>query len=172
MKALIFLAFALTVPAANFMIGNVGSCAPDHPCVIPVGFGLYAPSGVLMIGAALVLRDLVHEAYGLRGALTAILVGAVASIIFAPPALVVASVAAFVLSELSDLAVYQPLRQRRLWLAVALSGLAGSVVDSAVFLLMAFGTLDFVAGQIVGKTWMSLAAAMVVVARRWRLNHG
>ena len=59
-------AYALTIPAANYMIGNVGTvCIPDGPCLIPVGFGVMAPSGVLMIGAALLLRDAVHEWLGL-----------------------------------------------------------------------------------------------------------
>ena len=55
---LAFALFALTVPAANWLIANVGTCMPNGPCLIPVGFGLMAPSGVLMIGAALVLREL------------------------------------------------------------------------------------------------------------------
>ena len=36
------------------------------------------------------------------------------------------------------------------------SSLAGLVVDSMVFLWLAFGSLDFLAGQIVGKAWMVL----------------
>ena len=54
-------AFALCIPSANWLIGNVGTiCASDGPCLIPVAPGLTAPSGVLMIGLALVLRDLVQ----------------------------------------------------------------------------------------------------------------
>ena len=50
-------AFALCIPAANWLIGNVGTfCVPKGPCLIPVAPGLTAPSGVLMIGLALVLR--------------------------------------------------------------------------------------------------------------------
>jgi hypothetical protein len=51
----IFLAaFGLCIPAANYLIGNVGTlCVPHGPCVIPVGFGLTAPSGVLMVGLGL-----------------------------------------------------------------------------------------------------------------------
>lgn len=64
---LAFALFALTVPAANWMIGNVGTCIPDGPCLVPVGFGFEAPSGVLMVGAALVLRDIVHERLGRSG---------------------------------------------------------------------------------------------------------
>ena len=51
--------YIATIPAANYMIGNVGTvCIPDGPCLIPVGFGVMAPSGVLMIGLALMLRRL------------------------------------------------------------------------------------------------------------------
>ena len=42
--------------------------------------------------------------------------------------------------------------------AVVLSSLAGLVVNSAVFLWLAFGSLDFLLGQIVGKAWMVLLA--------------
>ena len=47
--------FALTIPAANWLIGNVGTkCVPNGPCLIPVApGGLVAPSGVTMIGIAL-----------------------------------------------------------------------------------------------------------------------
>lgn len=164
---LAFAAFALTVPAANWMISHVGSCN-GHVCVIPVGFALYAPSGVLMVGLALVLRDLVHEIYDTRGALLAIAAGAVLSAFVAPPSLVVASVAAFTFAELADLVVYAPLRHKRLWLAVLASGLAGSVVDSALFLWLAFGSFDFIAGQVVGKLWMTLAAVPALIAVRVR----
>src|SRR4051812_21774383 len=52
-------AFTGSIPIANWMIGNVGTaCVPNGPCIVPVAPGLVAPSGVLMIGLALVLRDL------------------------------------------------------------------------------------------------------------------
>lgn len=160
-------AYAATIPAANWMIGNVGAvCVPDGPCLIPVGFGLMAPSGVLMIGLALVLRDAVHSAYGGRAALAAIAAGTVLSALVAPPALVLASAIAFALSELADFAVYAPLRERRLVQAVLASGLVGSVVDSAAFLRSAFGSFDFLAGQVLGKAWMTLLAIPVLLAIR------
>ncbi|NTB01620.1 VUT family protein [Agrobacterium tumefaciens] len=160
-------AFAVTIPLANWMIGNVGTvCIPQGPCLLPVGFGLTAPSGVLVVGASLVLRDMVHEAGGTKAALIAIGLGGVLSALFAAPALLIASVLAFVLAELADLAVYAPLRERRLMLAVMLSGIAGSLVDSAVFLWVAFGSLDYISGQILGKLWMTLAALPVLWAVR------
>lgn len=151
--------FAATIPLANFLIGNVGTvCVPNGPCLLPVGFGLTAPSGVLVVGASLVLRDMVHETGGAKAALIAIGIGGILSAFFAAPALLIASVLAFMLAELADLAVYAPLRERRLWLAVLLSGIAGAIVDSAVFLWIAFGSLEFIEGQILGKIWMTLLA--------------
>jgi uncharacterized PurR-regulated membrane protein YhhQ (DUF165 family) len=169
-KVSIAAAFLATIPAANWLIGNAGTyCVPDGPCLIPVAPGLMAPSGVLMIGLALVLRDWLHEAAGVRWVVVAILLGGLVSYGVAPPALVVASVTAFLLAELADMAVYTPLRVRRLTLAVFASGAVGSVVDSMVFLWLAFGSLDFLAGQVVGKIWMSALAIPVIMAMRRRV---
>jgi len=167
---LFLLGFGLCIPAANWLIGNVGTvCVPGGgPCLIPVAPGLTAPSGVLMVGLALVLRDMVQRRLGLGWASAAVLAGAVLSALLAPPALVVASAAAFLLSEAVDLAVYTPLQRRGLVLAVALSSVAGLVLDSVVFLLLAFGSLDFLAGQVVGKLWMVLASLPLVAWLRRR----
>jgi len=160
--------FAATIPVANWLIGNVGSCIPNGPCLIPVGFGLDAPSGVLMVGAALVLRDIVHERLGVWWAFAAIAVGVVLSFFLASPTLAIASAAAFWLAETADLLVYAPLRKRNLGAAVMLSGIIGAVVDSAVFLWLAFGSLAFIEGQIVGKFWMSFLAVLVLLATKRR----
>ena len=165
-EGLIYLiGFTLCIPAANWMLGNVGTvCPPDSPCLLPVapaigsGKAIMAPSGVLMAGLALVLRDLVQRRLGKGWALIAIVAGAALSYLLAPPQLVIASTVAFLLSELIDFAVYTPLQERRMVLAVVLSSAVGLVVDSVVFLLMAFGSLDFIAGQVIGKSWMVLLA--------------
>lgn len=174
MKGYLALAgFAATIPAANWMIGNVGTvCVPQGPCLIPVAPGLMAPSGVLMIGLALVLRDAVHEQLGARWAVAAILAGAALSGFIAPAPLVVASVVAFLLSELADLAVYAPLRRRHLAGAVMASGVAGAIVDSAAFLLIAFGSLAYMPGQVVGKLIMSALAAAFLMVRTARAAEG
>ena len=154
---LYLVAFGLCIPAANWMIGHVGTtCVPNGPCLVPVAPGLAAPSGVLMVGLALVLRDLVQRRLGPGWTAIAIVFGALLSALFAPRALVFASAAAFLLSEFADMAVYTPLQKKRLVLAVLLSGLVGLTVDSIVFLYMAFGNLDFLAGQIVGKAWITV----------------
>ena len=166
---LFLLAFGLCIPAANWLIGNVGTvCVPGGPCLIPVAPGLLAPSGVLMVGLALVLRDMVQRRLGLGWAAGAVLAGPTLSALLAPPALVVASAAAFLVGEAVDLAVYTPLQRRGLVVAVALSGVAGLVLDSLVFLLLAFGSLDYFAGQVVGKLWMVLASLPLVAWLRRR----
>ena len=98
--------FALTIPAANWLIGHVGTvCQPGGACLIPVAPGLMAPSGVLMIGIALVLRDLVQRRLGVIYSGSAVVIGAILSALVAPPSLVLASGVAFLLSEFADLAV-------------------------------------------------------------------
>jgi len=162
-------AFGLTIPVANWMIGHVGTvCTPHGPCLIPVFPGLYAPSGVLIIGIALVLRDLVQRRLGVAYSASAVVAGAVLSAAVAPPALVLASGVAFLLSEFADLAVYTPLARRRLVAAVVASSLVGLVVDSMIFLWLAFGSLEFLAGQVVGKTWMVLLSIPFVHVLRRR----
>lgn len=163
------LLYCLTIPVANWMIDHVGTvCAAGRPCLIPVAPGLMAPSGVLMIGAALVLRDLVQRRLGVEFGIGAIVAGAAISAVISPPALVVASVSAFLISEFADFAVYTPLARRRLVLAVVASSLVGLVVDSIAFLWLAFGSLEFLSGQIVGKLWMVLLAIPFVALLRRR----
>src|SRR6266446_5397415 len=139
-EGIVFLAlFTLTIPVANWLIGHAGTvCQPAGPCLIPVAPGLMAPSGVTMAGVALVLRDLVQRRLGVAASSLAILAGAALSALLAPPALVIAS------------------------------AVVGLVVDSVVFLWLAFGSLDFLLGQIVGKAWMVLLSIPFVAWLRRR----
>jgi uncharacterized PurR-regulated membrane protein YhhQ (DUF165 family) len=160
---LAFACFLASIPLANWMIQHVGTvCVPHGPCLVPVAPGLLAPSGVLTVGAALVLRDVVQRCLGLLWGLLAIALGTALSTLVAPSTLVIASGTAFALSELADFAVYTPLQRRRLTLAVFASSTVGLMVDSVVFLTLAFGSLDFLAGQIVGKLWAVLIAIPLV----------
>jgi hypothetical protein len=157
-----FIAYLLTIPAANWMIGNVGTCIPDGPCLWPVGFGLDAPSGVYVACLALILRDLVQRDLGKGWALAAIALGVGLSAAVAPLPLALASAAAFGFSELLDFSVYTPLARRRFITAVVVSSAVGAVADSVLFLWLAFGSIDHIAGLLVGKAWM-IAAALVLL---------
>jgi queuosine precursor transporter len=154
---MIVLAYVATIFAANWAIQAFG--------VVPVGFGLMAPAGVYFAGLAFTLRDLVQERWGRGITVLAIVAGAGLSSWVSGP-LALASGTAFLVSELADFAVYTPLRRRGWIVAVTASNLVGLTLDSALFLWLAFGTLDFLWGQIVGKAWMTaLAVACGLLAR-------
>ena len=48
------------------------------------------------------------------------------------------------------------------------SSVVGLIVDSIVFLWLAFGSLDFLVGQVVGKAWMVLLSIPFVAWLRRR----
>jgi len=149
--------YILTIFAANLAITALG--------IVPVGFGLMAPAGVYFAGLAFSLRDALQETLGRRWVIAAILIGALVSAGLSAQ-LALASGLAFLVSELADFMVYTPLRQRT-WLgAVVASNTVGTIVDSALFLWLAFGSLEFLAGQIVGKLWMTALAVGLILA--WR----
>ncbi|MFO7171193.1 MAG: VUT family protein [Chloroflexota bacterium] len=153
--------YILTIFAANLAISLVG--------IVPVGLGLMAPAGVYFAGLAFTLRDAVQETLGRRWTVVAILTGALISAALSAQ-LALASGVAFLVSELADFAVYTPLR-RRAWLAaVVASNTVGVMLDSALFLWLAFGSLDFLAGQIVGKLWMTALAVGLILL--WRSTVG
>lgn len=155
------LAFMGTIVAANWLVRHVGTtCAPGL-CLVPVWPGVLAPSGVLAVGLGFTFRDLVQRRLGVAWSVAAVLGGALLTALL-DPRLAVASGSAFLLSELLDLAVYTPLQRRHLTAAVLASNLAGLVVDSVVFLALAFGSLAFLPGQVIGKLWMTLLSVPVI----------
>jgi queuosine precursor transporter len=161
--------FVGTVWFANWLLTRYG--------VVHIGFGLTAPAGVFAVGLAFTLRDVVHRTLGravvvgciLAGCLLAYLIEATASIPGGHMTIAAASALAFLFSETTDLLVYTPLEERSFVGAVAASNVVGAVVDSALFLWLAFGSLAFMEGQVVGKLLMTAAALPVVVAIRPRL---
>jgi uncharacterized PurR-regulated membrane protein YhhQ (DUF165 family) len=145
-----------TIPLANWFIDHIGKqSAPYLPHTIPVGFGYQAPSGVLLIGLALFTRDFVQEQFGKKKTLLAICAGICISY-FINPSLAVASTVAFALGELSDFFVYSEVKKKSRTAAVIISGVVGGVIDSLVFLKIAFGSTQFWQGQVIGKTIMAL----------------
>lgn len=153
-------AYLGSIVAANWLVTRYG--------FVPVGFGLMAPAGTYVVGVAFVARDAVQDMAGRWVAILALLVGAALSWFIASPALALASAAAFGLSELVDMAIYTPLQKRGYIRAALASNVVGSIVDSVAFLWLAgFGlALSAVAGQWVGKLWITAATVAIVVT--WR----
>lgn len=145
--------YILTIYLANWAITEWG--------IVSVGFGLVAPAGVYFAGLAFTLRDAVHEALGRTSVLACIGLGAIASWQVSS-AFAIASATAFLVSELADMAVYTPLRERRPALALLSSNVVGAMVDSLIFLWLAFHSLQFFWGQVVGKTWVTLPFVLLV----------
>jgi uncharacterized PurR-regulated membrane protein YhhQ (DUF165 family) len=179
--ALYLAAFAGSIWLANWLITHWGTVQfGDGPWLIPVwpaaltesGSTIYAPSGVLAIGVAFTLRDLVQRRLGVRAAVLAILIGAALSALL-DTSLALASGLAFLASETLDLMVYTPLQRRNLIAAFVGSNIVGLVVDSIIFLYIAFDSLELLKGQVIGKAWMTLVAIPLVYAlREWDRRRG
>jgi hypothetical protein len=152
--------FIATIFGANWAIETYG--------LVPVGPDLIAPAGVYFAGLAFTFRDLAQDRVGRLWIVAAIVVGALISGLVSTK-FAMASGVAFLVSELLDFAVYTPLRRRNWIGAVVASNVVGLVADSIVFLTLAFGSLQYLPGQVVGKMWMTLLAAGVLWLLRRRL---
>lgn len=151
--------FIATIFCANWAIATYG--------LVPVGPALVAPAGVYFAGLAFTFRDLAQERVGRGWIAAAIVVGAIISGLVSTK-FALASGVAFLVSELLDFAVYTPLRRRNWIGAVVASNIVGLVADSIIFLALAFGSLEYLPGQVVGKAWMTLLAVFVL----WLLRRG
>lgn len=151
-------AYVGTIVAANAAVNHYGA--------VPVGLGLTAPAGVFFAGLAFTLRDATQETLGKLTTLGAIAAGATLSYATGGGRVAIAGALAFLVSELADFAVYTPLRRRGWLLAVAASNVVGLLIDSVLFLWLAFGSLAMAPGQAVGKSWVTaLTIAVVWVGR-------
>lgn len=125
------------------------------PVTLPSG-DLWPPVS-LAVGFVFIVRDYAQRAIGHK-VLLAMFAGGVASYFMAGPEIAFASMAAFLVGELLDWAVYtgtrRPFSQR-----VLLSSLVSTPVDSAVFLFLIHMASP---GSILIMTLSKLAGALVV----------
>jgi uncharacterized PurR-regulated membrane protein YhhQ (DUF165 family) len=148
--------FVATIPFANWLVARYGI----------VSFaGLQAPAAVFAVGAALIFRDVAHRLLGRWWTVAGIVAGTVLSLAVSPQ-FALASAAGFAVGESLDLAVYEPLRARGWTTAMVGSNVVGAAADSVVFLWLAFGSLAFFAGQMVGKLSMTVLAVVLLLVGR------
>lgn len=148
---------------ANWLVTHYG--------IVSVGFGLYAPAAVYAAGLAFTARDFTQMLLGKTATIYCIVIGCAVSY-YISPTFAEASAVAFGVSELLDMSVFTAINDRRRrtgeWFigAVVASNVVGVVVDSVIFLWLAFHSLEFLKGQIVGKLTMTLAAVAAMYAAR------
>lgn len=162
--------YGASIVLANWLIRNVGPIViPGGNHLVPVGFGLAAPSGTFAAGLTFVCRDVVQRTIGKRWSLLIIVPGTLLSA-FLDVHLALASGAAFLFGELADFAVYTPLQRRGLVRAVFASEVLASVVDSILFLGLA-GIPFALAfpGLMLGKLEVGLVTVPLIALLRMRL---
>ncbi len=145
-KWLVITAFLGLATASNILTKHFG--------LVPAGpAGLICGAGAWLMGPLLLARDLVQDVAGRKVIVVCMGIGAALSWLLATPELAVASTAAFALSETCDFAVYTPMRRRGWTRAALLSGFAGAITGSAVFLYLAgFPLQRTLPGQLLATT--------------------
>lgn len=161
--------YGVSIVLANWLIRNVGPIViPGGNHLVPVGFGLAAPTGTYAAGLTFVCRDVIQRTIGKRWSLLIIIPGTLLSA-FLDVHLALASGAAFLFGELVDFAIYTPLQKRGLVRAVFASEVAASVVDSVLFLGLA--GIPFAAafpGLMLGKLEIGLVTVpLIAILRQW-----
>ncbi|MED5429233.1 MAG: VUT family protein [Chloroflexota bacterium] len=159
LKIFVAAIYVLVIVIANWSIQKWG--------IVSVGFGLMAPAGVYFAGLAFSIRDALQEVSDKYWIIGAIVVGAIVSYAIEDGGkIAIASGSAFFLSELADFAVYSPLRYRGKIRALFASNVVGLVADSILFLYLAFGSLEFLSGQVVAKAYMTGGVIIIMLAYR------
>lgn len=121
---------------------------------------------VLSNAAGLVLNSILFL-YDARWIIAAIILGAGISYMLEDvDKFAIASGTAFLASELADFAVYTPLRNKGKIGALLLSNAVGLVLDSIIFLYLAFGSLEFLSGQVTAKAYMTGAVLVLMLCYR------
>lgn len=157
------LAMVLVVASANYLVQ------------FPVNDWL--TWGALTYPVSYFVTDLTNRRFGTGAARRVVFVGfalaVVASIWLASPRIALASGAAFLVSQLMDVAIFDRLRGRAWWQPPLYSSVLGSLVDTALFFALAFwGTTMPWVTLAIGDYGVKVAIALVlllpwrVVARR------
>lgn len=154
--------YVASIYAANWLLEHVG--------FVTVWPGIVAPAGVYAAGFALTFRDLVQTTLGRRYVIAAIIVGAALSYTVSAT-FATASALAFLASETCDFAVYTPLERRHWLLAIAASNTVGLIIDSMLFLWLAFSSLDHLNGQLIGKAEATILAVIALGVIRATARH-
>jgi uncharacterized PurR-regulated membrane protein YhhQ (DUF165 family) len=153
------LAFITCIAWANYLTTTYG---------LVTILGVTATAGTVLAGATFVFRDSVQDVFGKAVVLCLIVAGIGFSLAISDPRIAWASAAAFGVAELVDMLIYTPLRKRGYVRAALASNVAGSFVDTVVFLAVAgFPIWSAVPGQMLLKFVATAVAVGAVVGFRF-----
>lgn len=130
--------YIAVICAANLLVAHFG------PWITPI-------NAFVLVGLDMVLRDILHERYGLIRSVILSAVAGVISYAINPAAgiIAIASVVAFVAASVANAWVYQLLISKP-WLKKSNAGnIAAAAVDSGLFPVIAFGA--FMPGIVIGQ---------------------
>jgi uncharacterized PurR-regulated membrane protein YhhQ (DUF165 family) len=127
----------------------------------------------LFIGLDLALRDRLHERWKNRAVFTRMLglfsVAGVISYLLNPASgmIAVASLVAFVVASMADTLVYDKLQAKEYFVRCNGSNLAGALVDSIIFPVLAFGgfPVGVIATQFAAKFWGGFVWSLILQGR-------
>ncbi|NRF76613.1 VUT family protein [Citrobacter braakii] len=140
--------YIAVICAANLLVAHFG------PWITPI-------NAFVLVGLDMVLRDILHERYGL---IRSVLLSAVAGVISyainpAAGIIAIASVVAFVAASIANAWVYQLLISKP-WLKKSNAGnIAAAAVDSGLFPVIAFGA--FMPGIVIGQFMAKVGGGFV-----------
>jgi uncharacterized PurR-regulated membrane protein YhhQ (DUF165 family) len=133
--------------------------------VLPIWHGV--PAATFIVGFVFVVRDFAQREVG-HWVLAAMALAAGLSFWLADPAVALASVCAFAVSELADWVLYtvtkRPMHER-----VLLSSAISTPLDSAVFLALLPFPGAFTWQAVAGMTLVKMIAAVIVAWMLWRV---
>lgn len=107
----------------------------EHTSVVHISASMVWPPMSIAAGLVFVLRDYAQRSVGARPVVLWMLAGALLSYFLASPAIALASLMAFVVSEVVDWVVYTVSR-RSFTQRVLISSLVSAPIDSVVFLYL------------------------------------
>lgn len=170
MLAAIMLAGVLDV-SANWLAAHY---------MIPLGFGLLAPSGTFAFAFAFCVYDYLRRWHGLGPTLAAITLGFTGSVVYSAlfgggvGRIALAGLIALAASSMVDLVAQTATLRWPVWRYVLTSNAVSLAVDTVVFTIVAFAALPadvrlhIMAGQYVAKIGMTLIAIPFVYwSRAW-----
>ena len=154
---MIAVVYISAICAANLLVAYFG------PWITPI-------NAFVLVGLDMVLRDILHERYGvLRSVFLSVLAGAISYAINPAAGIIaIASMVAFIAASLANAWVYQLLISKP-WLKKSNAGnVAAAAVDSGLFPVIAFGAFmpGIVVGQFVAKVGGGFVWSMLLRKHR------